>query len=89
MSIKLELPDGQDRYYSLVTENYLHCEFKGVHGSYNDPDGYCDWFRDEDGVWRVVSTSRGEGKAIAKPGFGDILDGIHLQLLAERELLDE
>lgn len=84
MSIKLEWPDGQDRYYSLVTENYMKCLFKG-----GDPDGWCDWFRDEEGVWRVVSSSRGEGKAIAKPGFGDILDDIHLQLLAERELIDD
>jgi len=86
LSIKLEWPDGQDRYYSLVTENYMRCEF-GEGTVF--PSGWCEWFRDKDGVWKVVSSSRGEGKAIAKPGFGVILDDIHLQLLAERELLND
>lgn len=77
--------DGQDRYYELLAENHMHCIF--TEAGKEETVGWCRWKRDDNGVWKVTVTGDGPGKAVARPFFGDILDNIHVQLIAEKELL--
>jgi len=81
--------DGQVRAYQLVREGFMICRF------YNEEDygnsaiectGWCTWILREN-IWHVSNTSKGEGRSIARPGFGSVLNEIHLQLIAEEELV--
>lgn len=78
----LELGDGQVRKYFLTGENLMKCFF------YVDQKqtGWCLWCRDEGGTWRTTITSKGNGMAVARPHFGDILDDVYSHLLLEWEL---
>lgn len=87
MSIKLEWPDGQDRHFSLIRERELYCIF--TNANEEEQTGWCWWIKEENECWYVKQSSRGPGKSIAKESFGDILDEIHLQLIAEQELVDD
>lgn len=82
---KMDIGDGIDRYFKLVREDHMFCEFTNT--GEEEVLGWCTWNRDDNGVWFVGDSSRGTGKAVAKYAFNDKLDEIHLQLLAEKELL--
>lgn len=87
MSFKLKnwRESGQDRHFELLAENYLFCRFTEV--DKDETVGWCKWNRDCNGVWSVLDSSRGPGETVARAFFGDILDDIHLKLIAEKELL--
>ena len=86
----VELSDGQLRDFTLMYEGGLFCEFiiDGYIGPHKaNMNGWCYWKRNDAGLWYTVYTNNGEGKAVAKPPFGAMLDEVHLQLIAEKELL--
>lgn len=87
MSFKLEnwRESGQDRHFELLAENYLFCRFTEV--GKDETIGWCKWNRNSNGRWNVLDSSRGNGEAIARENFGNLLDDIHLKLIAEKELL--
>lgn len=85
--VELRSEDGQIRTFVLVKENCMICQFANEEEP-NEPTGWCWWTFDVDDLkWHVMTTSRGEGVSVANSRFTIFLNEVHLQLLAERELL--